>query len=192
MMKRIHLVRHGKPDFWATQDLKNWVTGQELSVLWQEYTESGILPDSFPSADLMEYSRSIHFACSSDLKRAIESACKLSFNGSLHSDPLFREAEMPHGFAPALKLPLWTWSAIARIVWLFGFSHNCESFTAFRRRSHEAAERLIGQAGQHNEVMLVAHGWLNGTIFYHLKRKGWQANGSFQRQHWGWNVLSFS
>lgn len=190
MTKHIHLVRHGKPDFWATRDLKSWVTGKELSELWQEYTESGILLDSVPSVELLKHSQSIPFVCSSDLKRAIESAHKLSLNGRLHMDPLFREAEIPHGFWPKLKLPLWGWSTITRILWLIGYSRNCESFVEFRRRSHDAAAWLVERTNEHGEVMLVAHGWFNAAIFYHLKRKGWQADSGFQRRHWGWNMLS--
>ena len=189
---RIHLVRHGKPDFWATRDFKISVTGEEFSELWQKYTESGILPDSVPPSELLERSRSIPQAYSSDIVRAIESARKLLVSDRLHRLPLFREAEIPHGFWPTLTLPLWLWSTITRSVWLLGYSRNCESFYAFRQRARDAAACLVEKAGEHGEVMLVAHGWINGAIFYHLQRQGWQAERSFQHQYWGWNILSSS
>jgi len=117
----IILLRHGKPEL----DLKGRLNASEIKQLVVAYTQSGI-QDS-PSETLIKRFNEHHVVCS-DLERSIQSAKRFGFKQIHLSDALFKETDIPHFDQSFFKLPTMGWFTLLRIMWLFGFKKNGESF----------------------------------------------------------------
>lgn len=162
----IVLLRHGKPRV----DLKGYLSVKEIKQLVEDYAQSGIqdTPDN-----KLKNKFSDHFVICSNLARSMESAKELGLNNIHLSDVLFKEADLPHFDNNFLKLPVAAWVVLLRVLWLFGFKKNGESFLRAKERSKYAAEKLIALS-QHNEkIIVVGHGLMNRLIGKQLQKKGW-------------------
>lgn len=173
----IILLRHGKPNI----ELQGKIRPVDFKQLVTVYAESGI-QDS-PPPQLGEQFNS-HFVVCSHLPRSQHSAEKLGFNEIHLSDSLFAETDIPFFEKSAISLPVIGWLVIFRIMWLFGFHKNGESFSKAKARAREAAQKLIELAEEKDKVILVGHGLMNRLISRELRRENWQGPGSPGKKYW--------
>lgn len=173
----IVLLRHGKPKV----DLSGYLSTKELKQLVAAYNESKI--QDLPSEKLKTSYKNYYVICS-NLPRSIDSAKKLSLNNIHVSDELYREADIPYFEKINLILPVTFWVILLRIMWLFGFSNNGESFSQAKNRSKYAAENLMQLAQEQKKIIVVGHGLMNRLIGKQLKKKGWQAREKLGKSYW--------
>ena len=181
----IVLLRHGKPRV----DLKGYLSVKEIKQLIEDYAQSGI--QDKPNNKLIN-KFSNHFVICSDLIRSKKSAKELGLNSIHLSDSLFKEADLPHFDNNILKLPVVAWVVLLRILWLFGFKKNGESFLEAKERSKCAAEKLIELAKQNEKIIVVGHGLMNRLIAKQLQKKGWHESERAGRSYWEFRQYSTS
>jgi broad specificity phosphatase PhoE len=181
-MMRITLLRHGKPEF----ELKGNVRGQDLGMIARSYDLSGIV-GSPPNAAVTAAQGSNIVVCS-HLIRSVESARALGCFEVHVKDPLFCETAIPHFSRGSIPLPVSVWIVVLRILWLFGFSRNGESLNDARRRARQAAERLVELAEEHQNVLLVGHGFINHFIAKELQKLGWLGPSKPGAGFWGYGI----
>jgi broad specificity phosphatase PhoE len=179
-MKKIWLVRHGKPRCQKNvklnrQGLHGWLISYDLS---------GIRQDSKPDPLLIEAASlpTCRVWCS-DLPRSVESACLLTTH--FQQDAIFRENDLPVAPVPIVRLPMRAWDVIGKVLWVCGYSPRVESFQAARRRAKLAAEKLVAEAAESSDVILAGHGFFNLLIGLELKRIGFQSESHSPLSHWG-------
>ena len=173
----IVLLRHGKPKV----DLKGYLSVKELKQLIENYALSGI--QDTPDNKLKKIF-SNHFVICSDLARSMESAKILGLNNIHLSDVLFKEADLPHFDNNFVILPVVSWVILLRVLWLFGFKKNGESYSEAKERSMCAAEKLIGLAEQNEKIIVVGHGLMNRLIGKQLQKKGWFESERAGKSYW--------
>ena len=173
----IILLRHGRPKV----DLKGGFSATELKQLVASYEQSDI--QGFPPEKL-KGNFDLYFVVCSDLPRSLQSAKKLGFEQTNECHSLFAETNIPHFDGGNLRLPVSIWVLVLRIMWLFGFSKNGEAFKHAKKRSEEAANKLIELAQKHNKVILVGHGLMNRLIAKQLRQKSWQGPSSPGKNYW--------
>lgn len=118
----IILLRHGRP----AVELSGYLSTKEFKQLVSDYAQSSI--NDVP-IETLKTRFNDHYVICSDLPRSIDSAKKLNLNNIHISDALYRETDIPHFDKCFLKLPVTLWLILLRIMWLFGFSKNGESFS---------------------------------------------------------------
>lgn len=173
----IILLRHGKPKV----ELKGFLNAGEIKQLTFEYAQSGI--QDTPTEQLKN-NFNHHYVVCSDLARSVESAEKLNLKNIHLSDALFRETDIPHFDKSFFKLPVMFWLILLRVMWLFGFSKNGESFSQAKNRSKLAAEKLIVLAKKNEKVIVIGHGLINRLIGKELDKKGWCASERVGKRYW--------
>jgi broad specificity phosphatase PhoE len=182
----IMLLRHGKPAF----RLSGIVRASELKNVATSYDASGIIDQ--PPPELIDKMSGYDCVVCSDLQRSLESARALGYRDNLLMAPLFSEAAIPYFNRGFLALPISFWVVLLRLLWLFGFSQNGESFSATKVRAKQAANRLIELAEQHQRVLLVGHGFINHFIAKELKLIGWKGPKSSGRTYWEYSVYQLA
>ena len=173
----IILLRHGKPDI----ELKGNLNAGKFKQLIAEYSQSGI--KDIPSEQLKKCFN-CHYVVCSNLVRSTESAEKLNLENIHVSDALFRETEIPHFDKSFFSLPVIVWLILLRIMWLFGFSKNGESFSQAKVRSKQAAEKLTLLAQENEKIIVVGHGLANRLIGKQLRKNGWQTSQRRGKSYW--------
>ena len=173
----IVLLRHGKPEL----ELKGILNASEIKQLVVSYAQSGI-QDS-PPETLTKCFNDYYVVCS-DLERSIHSAKKLGFKQIHLSDDLFKETDIPHFDQSFIKMPIMGWLMLLRIMWLFGFKKNGESFSQAKSRAKHAANKLIALAYTNEQVILVGHGLMNRLIAKQLILNNWQGPTSPGKKYW--------
>lgn len=181
-MKRIVLLRHGKPSF----ELKGNVRAKELSEIARSYDLSGIVGTP-PEETVVAVQESVFVVCS-HLARSVESARALGFTEVHIRDPLFRETMIPHFGRGSMLLPISVWVVVLRLLWLFGFSRNGESFLNAKKRAKQATLRLIELAEKHQHILLVGHGFMNYFISKELRNAGWNGPSKLSKGFWGYGI----
>ena len=173
----IILLRHGKPNI----ELSGYLSVKELKKLINEYAKSGIKvsPDNKLQNNFTDY-----FVICSDLTRSKESAKALGLNSISLSDLIFKEADLPHFDNNFLKLPVTVWVILLRLLWLFGFKKNGESFLQAKERSKLATEKLIALAQVNEKIIVVGHGLMNRLIGRQLKKKSWLVSPIVGKSYW--------
>ena len=177
----IILLRHGKPEL----NLKGRLNAKEIKQLVVAYNQSGI-QDS-PSETLIKRFNK-HYVVCSDLARSVQSAKRLGFKQIHLSDALFKESGIPHFDQSFFKLPAMIWFTLLRIMWLFGFKKNGESFIQAKLRAKQAADKLIALAEKNEKVILVGHGLMNRLIAKQLRLRHWQGPASPGKKYWEYGV----
>ena len=180
----IILLRHGKP----TLELKGRINSADFKKLTVTYALSGIKDE--PVKQLKNYFKSHYIVCS-DLERSIQSAKKLQVNEIHLVDQLFKETEIPYFELSYFMLPVTAWLVLFRIMWLFGFNKNGESFKAAKLRAKQAADKLIALAEENQKVLLVGHGLLNRLIAKQLRNNNWIGPVSPGKKHWEFGVYKY-
>ncbi len=183
---RITLLRHGKPAF----ELKGSARAKDLCEIARSYDLSGIV--GTPPADTVAAVQGDHLVVCSHLIRSIESAKALGYSEIYLQEPLFRETTIPHFNSGSIALPISVWIVILRLLWLVGFSRNGESLANTRRRAREAAAKLVQLAGEHQNVLLVGHGFINLFIARELRKCGWLGPSKPGKEYWGYGVYEQS
>lgn len=173
----IILLRHGKPNV----ELKGHLNAKEFKQLAVEYAQSGI--QDIPSERLKKLFN-YHYVVCSNLSRSTESAEKLNLKKIHVSDALFRETDIPHFDKSFFSLPVTVWLILLRIMWLFGFSKNGESFLQAKDRGKQAAEKLIKLTLDNKKIIVVGHGLINRLIEKQLQKKGWRASKRSGKSYW--------
>lgn len=177
----IILLRHGKP----TLELKGNLYSSEFKKLAVAYAQSGI-KDSAPK-QLKDYFYSHYIVCS-DLERSIQSAKSIGVKEIHLIDPLFKEADIPCFQQGFIKLPVTVWLVLYRLMWLFGFSKNGESFADAKNRAYAAASKLMTLAEEHDKVLLVGHGLMNRIIAKRLRVNNWTGPTSPGKKYWEFGI----
>lgn len=103
---------------------------------------------------------------------------------------MFGETNIPHFGRGSLSLPVGVWVVLLRVMWLFGFSKNGESFKQAKKRARLAADKLIALAEVHQDVLLVGHGFFNHFIAKELKKRGWQMSSKPSNGYWEYGVFN--
>ena len=173
----IILLRHGKPEV----ELKGHLNASEIKLLAVEYAQAGV-QDS-PPIELKESFNACYVVCS-DLARSKQSAKRLGINEIHLSDNLFTETVIPHFDQGVIKMPVTMWLTVLRIMWLFGFKKNGESFVKAKQRAKLATSKLITLAQENEKVILVGHGLMNHLIAKQLRFNNWQGPTSPGKKHW--------
>lgn len=177
----IILLRHGKPSI----ELNGKIRAVDFKQLVTAYAYAGI--EDNPPQFLKEQFNSHYIVCS-HLERSIHSARKLGCDDIHLSDKLFAETDIPFFERGYIKLPVIGWLILFRIMWLFGFNKNGESFSQAKIRAKEAAVKLIALAKENDKVILVGHGVMNRLIARQLKINNWTGPTSPGRRYWGYGI----
>jgi broad specificity phosphatase PhoE len=177
----IILLRHGKP----TVELKGYIDAGELKALVLAYTQSEIqeLSSSHELGKVKKIFNS-HYVVCSNLSRSLRSAKMIGFEQIHFSDALFNEPNIPHFDKGFIKLPVLVWLIGLRLMWLFGFSKNAESFKQAKFRAEQASNKLIELAQENEKVILVGHGLMNRLIARQLRLKDWLGPASPGKKYW--------
>ena len=181
----IILLRHGKPDV----KLIGYLNANEFKQLVNTYAQSGI--QDLPTQKLKD-DFNAHYVVCSDLLRSIDSAKKLGLKNIHLSEALFRETDIPHFDKSFLKLPVTAWVILFRVMWLFGFKKNGESFSQAKRRSKQAAEKLIMLAEENEKIIVVGHGLTNRLIAKQLRINNWKGSSSPGNKYWEFGVYTIN
>lgn len=184
----ISLIRHGKSqlienDRIVFAEFMQWVEKYDLNGVFEEPVYPDLTMEKVADAKLV---------ITSDLKRSLVSAKLLNPKTKIISDPLFRETELPTNLKLLfnLKFKPNTWAVILRLLWLIGYSNQCESLSQARVRAKNASEKLIAYANEHNSVVVVGHGFFNRLIAKELKKMGWKGRTGTGAKHWNCTTYS--
>lgn len=164
---QINLLRHGRPGIDPTErivpaDFRRWMARYNRSAISDRPTQYAI-----------SSARQCQQIVCSDLLRSAHSAELLGLKVD-QIDPLFREAELPSFSWRGPKMAAGNFAILARLVWVGGYSRDCETYRAARGRAEEGADRLIELAHSHQQVLLIGHGMMNRLIGRALKKRNWQ------------------
>lgn len=184
---KVILVRHGKPDF----PIAKRISSREIPGLIRAYDAAPLEAASTPPQALIDLARSCRCAVCSDLPRSRASATRLGITRVHLSDPLFREAGLPHTALPLPKLSPYVWFILFRALWFIGFGANGESLGEAKARARSAALRLKELASEHETVMFVGHGLFNALLARELLADRWRGPRSPGTRHWDFSVYSF-
>jgi broad specificity phosphatase PhoE len=181
---RIVLARHGRPHW----NNKVWVRGRDLGDHIKGRDHAPIDPTFPPSDALEELARTSDVIVASTLRRSYESAELLVPGAPLTVDVMFREVFTPTAFTSEVRLPAKLWGGFARLRWLAGWSPGVESYAEAKLRARHAAAALETLSQQRGNVLLEAHGIMNGFIGRWLRRNGWKGPFFRGRHYWSYMV----
>ena len=183
-MKKIILLRHGKPDVPEQRKMKS----NGICKWIKSYNSSGIDLSYQPSCEAAEIAKGCNVIVCSDLARSIESAKALGINKIDTIEPLFREMELPYGSVPFIRFKPEIWAVLFRVLWLFGYSSNSESIKEAKTRAENAANKLRELAATNESVLFVGHGFSNRFIAKELLSSGWKGPKNPGRSYWEFGV----
>jgi len=184
---KIILLRHGKPNVAGygrvrSCDIPEWI---EL------YNTAGLVKNNRPSRETAERVTACNTVVCSNLLRSVESAKALGAQINI-SEPIFREAGLPYGDIPFLKMQPNIWAAFFRLLWFVGYSANGESFEDAKARAASGADRLEDIAETSESVLLVGHGIMNRLIARELLSRGWEGPKIPGKKYWDFEVYKYS
>lgn len=173
---RITFIRHGKPvadhRCCSAAGFAQWLTVEG---------DRGLDEAQLPSLEPLPPECRVY--CS-DLRRATNSAACLATPAQVCADLLFREAGLGAPYAPGfVRMPLDTWTLLARIAWFLRWVPGPESPREASNRAREAARRLDAAACQYGQVAIVGHGLFNALVARELRLLGWVGPRRPGRQH---------
>ena len=164
-MSQITLLRHAKvkvaiPAIYSSQ-MKEFI---------EAYNQAPIEFDGV-SDELKSIIDSADIILSSELSRTKETLKYLGKEAQ-HSDTIFNEAELPYANGKVVKLPATAWAVLFRVMWIFGYSKQSESYKEAKVRAKLSADKLIAYAKADKSVLLVGHGVMNKLISKELMHSG--------------------
>ena len=183
---QITLLRHGKPEFELTGNVK----ACDLSQIAKSYDLSGIT--GTPPKEAIALTQNHNLVVCSDLPRSLQSAEALGIPEVHLTDALFSETGIPHFSKGSVTLPLSAWVILLRAMWLFGFSKNGESFSAAKERARNASQKLIQLAEQYEKVLLVGHGFINHFIAKELLANNWTGPSRPGSKYWEYSIYKYN
>ncbi len=180
----IILLRHGKPIIPSLKKIK-----ASSFMQWIEsYNSSELRPTSKPNQTTLTRVNKCNSVVCSQLIRSKQSAEALNIKNITLSGSQFNEAGLPSANWGILKLSPNTWAAIFRILWLFGYSKNSESYKEAKLRASVSANKLIELSKEHKSVLFVGHGIYNRLLAKELKSLGWYGPGNPGSKYWSFGV----
>jgi len=135
----IILVRHGKPIIPSL----NKINALSFKFWVEQYNSSELSSSSMPSKELLAIAKKCNAFVCSGLPRSIQSVTSLNIDNITLSHSQFNEAGLPNANWSMIKLSPMTWAVIFRLLWLFGYANNSESFKDAKMRAKASAQTLI-------------------------------------------------
>lgn len=189
MMKKIILLRHGKPRTSSAAKL----TGSSFKQWIDAYNSAPIAAKSTVPLKSKAIVESSHLIVCSTLRRSKESAQLLRSDFTPKSDSMFCEAELPYFNLLKLKLPPTAWLVIFRLAWFLGYSPNAEPKYILKKRAKKCTQRLIElsteqettpETTKETTIAFIGHGILNRFIAKELRKQGWYGPKSPASKYW--------
>ena len=179
---KVTLIRHGKP----TWRVSGWLSPFQFSEWIKMYDTSGVLESGTIPSETITEAMEANLIVTSGLKRAIHSASLLNSNCKTIPHPLFNEVELPVLLKRNcwLKLPVFIWLFVNRLVWFLGYAQDVESYREVRNRAKAAATQLIELAEEKGHIVVVGHGWFNRLIGRELQKSGFQSRKAPAWRYW--------
>ncbi len=173
------LARHGQPAL----SRRRMLCADEYREWWGDYETGGLAAGQAPPNPLRQAAERAGFIIASTRLRSVETARALALGRAFAEDALFIEAPLPPPHWPRwLKLSPRVWGVVSRFWWWW-FNHHDQQETRrqAQARADEAARQLIALAASGQDVLLVAHGFINFMIGRALRRLGWRcvADGGY-------------
>jgi len=164
-MSQILIMRHAKVR------LDNpWITAKQMGEFIEQYNNAPVeVP--YVTENLIQLVDNADIFLVSKLARSQETLYYLKKNPTMRSS-LFNEAELPFGNGKIVKLPAMLWTIVFRVMWLFGYSKDCESYKEAKLRAKKATDKLLKYAKNNEKVILIGHGIINKLIAKVLISRG--------------------
>jgi broad specificity phosphatase PhoE len=175
------LARHGRPDLPA--EARQRICGREIGIWYRSYNESGIV-DAEPPARLRALAQAAGCVVASDLRRAIESAARLTPADAIRVETLLREVGFPESLGSSLRLSPNLWVLIARLTQMLDRHDDEAGRGAVNARAAKVADMLAALAGEHQTVVVVGHGWFNRFVARELRNLGWRGPRVLPSGYW--------
>ena len=186
-MQKIILLRHGEVDI---KDYKN-IPANQFGKWIIEYNNSDIKSDFSLKAEINDLLNKTDILICSNLKRSIQSV-EIFNKTPFEINNVFYEAELPYLNWYLLKLNPKVWLIFFRILWLFGYSKNCESYKKAKIRAKKATKRLIELSKQNKPVILIGHGIINRLIRKELILQKWNETKKAKNKNWDYGVFELN
>ncbi len=183
-MKFIILLRHGEVNI--VQDKK--IDAKEFREWVEKYNRQDIKKVFLKRSEIEKIMKSTDLIISSKLHRSIDSI-KTFDKDIFCSDSLFDEVHIPCPTWKYIKLKPKSWLFILRVLWLFGYSKNCESYNKAKLRAKLATEKLINIYNNDKSVLLCGHGIMNRLIKKELLSKGFKILKNTKNTNWDYDIL---
>jgi len=183
-MQKIILLRHGEVDI---KDYKN-ISANQFRKWIIEYNNSDIKSEFSSKNEIQNLLNETDILICSNLKRSIQSI-EIFDKIPFETNDIFNEAELPYSNWNLLKLNPKIWLIIFRILWLFGYSQNCESFKKTKQRAKNATEKLIELSKQNKPIILIGHGIINKLIQKELILQKWNETKKVKSNNWDYGVF---
>jgi len=185
-MRRIILLRHGEVDFKnhksiSAYEFKEWIAKYNSSDIKCKFPAKDKIKTLFEQADIL--------VCS-NLKRSIQSV-EIFEKIPYEIDAVFNEAQIPYTNWNLLKLNPKIWLVFFRVLWLFRYSKNSESFQEAKNRAKKATQRLVELSKQNKTVVLIGHGVINKLIQKELLLQKWKETKKIKRDNWDYGIYEF-
>jgi len=181
---KITLLRHGKP---VLPSLDR-IYAKEFNAWIQDYNSSHLAQPPLASEAALNHANTCNALVCSDLARSIDSAKALNKEKIILSDAIFNEAGLPAANWKILKLSPKIWAVLFRILWLFGYSKNSESFREAKKRAADAVRILIKLAYKHEHILFIGHGVYNRILANELRKTGWSGPKNPGASYWSFAV----
>ncbi|WOE68853.1 phosphoglycerate mutase family protein [Hydrogenimonas thermophila] len=183
-MQKIILLRHGEVDI---KDYKN-IPADQFGKWIIDYNHSDIKSEFSSKNETKNLLNKTDILICSNLKRSIQSA-KIFNKTPFEINDVFNEAELPYSNWHLLKLNPKVWLIFFRILWLLGYSKNCESYKEAKIRAKKATKRLIELSKQNKPVILIGHGIINRLIRKELILQKWNETKKAKNKNWDYGVF---
>jgi broad specificity phosphatase PhoE len=190
-MKTITFIRHGKPVIWDHYSPFSMINAKRIAVILESYDHCAIKNNVENENKIKNLIKNGDLFISSDLKRAKDSFQLLGIT-DYQVNSVFNEPRLPSElFNRTVKLPIFIWAILLRVVWLLGYKRDCESIEQFKKRMNLAVHFLENNLLNHHHIIVMAHGFINFFILRRLLKKGWYkiANTTFKK-FWSYTQIT--
>ena len=178
---QIVLARHGRPALPA--EARRPISGREIGRWYRGYNESGIVAGAAP-AQLRDAARAAGCVVASDLRRAIESAARLTSRDCIRVEASLREVGFPESLDSSMRLSPNLWVLIVRAAQMLDRHDDEGGRPAVRARAASVANTLARLAVEHQTVVAIGHGWFNRFVARELRRQGWHGPRLVPSGYW--------
>ena len=183
-MQKIILLRHGEVDI---KDYQN-ISAHQFGKWINEYNYSDIKSDFSSKDEIKNLLNETDILICSNLKRSIQSI-EIFDKIPFETNDVFNEAELPFSNWSLIKLNPKVWLIFFRILWLFGYSQNCESYKETKQRAKKATEELIELSKKNKTVILAGHGIMNKLIQKELILQKWNETKKAKSNNWDYGIF---
>ncbi|NQY21133.1 MAG: hypothetical protein HRT40_07475 [Campylobacteraceae bacterium] len=183
-MKKITLLRHAE----VLIDLNKKIYANKFNIFLDEYKTAEISNILINKKEIISLIKQSDIIISSEEKRAKDSYSLYS-KSSIFSNNIYNEAQLPTISLKLIKLKTKYWLYIFRVLWLFSFSKNCESFKDTKIRAKKAANELINLNAKNKSVLLFSHGIINKLIKKDLIKQNYKVEKHSSSSNWDYDIL---